>query len=133
MAPQLWFAAATRNENQPKSCQRATADRDRKMESVAWSPTSLRRCCGILPAYPLRRQLKCLEFGEGQSRSSAAMRIFGLFLPRYDVFHLSRVAGLRLLFGRAVSRRSIAQSSGCPCIEQADPGGETDPWMCRAA
>jgi dihydrofolate reductase len=22
--------------------------------------------------------------------------IFGLFLPRYDVFHLSRVAGLRL-------------------------------------
>jgi dihydrofolate reductase len=28
--------------------------------------------------------------------------IFGLFLPRYDVFHLSRVAGLRLSGGRPV-------------------------------
>ena len=28
--------------------------------------------------------------------------IFGRFLPRYDIFHLSHVAGLRLPFGRAV-------------------------------
>ena len=45
--------------------------------------------------------------------------IFGLFLPRYDVFHLSRVAGLRLPFGRAVfpkvpqrSPQAVLASSG---------------------
>ncbi len=46
-------------------------------------------------------------------------KIFGLFLPRYDVFYLSHVAGLRLPSGRAVfpqvprhSPQAVLASSG---------------------
>ncbi len=40
------------HENQPQSPQRRRLIATRKIESVAMVPTSLRRCCGILPVYP---------------------------------------------------------------------------------
>jgi dihydrofolate reductase len=45
-----------------------------------------------------------LAFGMGMERAVilGGTEIFGLFLPRYDVFHLSRVAGLHLLGGRPI-------------------------------
>jgi hypothetical protein len=59
-------------------------------------------CCGILPVFPWRRRPRSLASGMERLRILGGTEIFGLFLPRYDVFHLLRVAGLRLSGGRPV-------------------------------
>ena len=68
--------------------------------------------------------------------------IFGLFLPRCDVFHLSRVAGLQLPFGLAVfpkvpqrSPQAVLASSGltqaAERIVDVSRGATLSTWLQR--
>ena len=78
-------------------------------QALLWNPAGL----------SLKKAAQMLGVWSGTVAILGGTEIFGLFLPRYDVFHLSRVAGLRLPFGRAVfpevpqrSPQAVLASSG---------------------
>ena len=90
------------HENQARSLRRRRLIATRKIESVdmiadqpqalLWNPDGL----------PFEDAARMLGVRRGTVAILGGTEIFGLFLPRYDIFHLSHVAGLRLPFGRAV-------------------------------
>jgi len=89
-------------ENQPRSAQRRRLIATRSVESVAldrdqpearlWNPAGL----------SLEDAAKKIGVRMGTAAILGGTNIFGLFLLRYDVFHLSRVAGVQLPSGRAI-------------------------------
>jgi hypothetical protein len=81
------------HENQPQSPQRRRLIATRKIESIAPAPD---------PPQALLGGRGPLAFGMEGAAILGATENLGLFLPRYDVFHLSRVAGLHLSGGRPV-------------------------------
>lgn len=68
--------------------------------AALWNPSTL----------PLERALEAMNMDGGTVAVLGGTELFGLFLPRYDVFHLSRAAGLRLPGGRPVFPRVPARS-----------------------
>lgn len=90
------------HENQPRSPQRRRLIATRAIESIAavldqsnallWNPAGL----------SLEKAAEALGVRHGTAAILGGTEIFGLFLPRYDVFYLSRVAGLHLSGGRPV-------------------------------
>ena len=94
---QLLFMDGIRMRIQPRSLRRRRLIATRKIESVdmiADQPQALLWNPDGLPFEDAARMLGVRRVG--------GTEIFGLFLPRYDIFHLSHVAGVRLPFGRAV-------------------------------
>lgn len=90
------------HENQARSGRRRRLIATRKVETVSpaldqplallWNPTAI----------SLEDAARMLGVEHGTVAILGGTDIFGLFLSRYDVFHLSRVADLRLPCGRAV-------------------------------
>ena len=66
--------------------------RFRDTDAVLWNPAGA----------SFEQALQRLGVAEGKMAIIGGTEIFGLFLPRYDAFHLSRVAGVRLPGGRPV-------------------------------
>lgn len=91
-------------ENQAHSLQRRRLIPTRQIKTVApaenfgyalsWNPAGL----------PLEKAAETLGVRNGTVAILGGTEIYGLFLRRYDLFHLSRQSGLRLL-------------AGCPCLE----------------
>jgi hypothetical protein len=51
-----------------------------------------------------------LGISQGKAVILGGPEIYRLFLPRYDVFHLSRAAGLKLTIGRRLVQNAAAKS-----------------------
>jgi hypothetical protein len=85
------------HENQPRSPQRRRLIATRTIESIAPAPNQPKALLWNPAGRP-----RFLAFGMERLRSWVARKFSGSFLPRYDVFHLSRVAGLHLSGGRPV-------------------------------
>lgn len=89
-------------ENQPKSPQRRRLIATHQIKTVApaehlthalfWNPEGL----------PLEKAAEILGIGNGTIAILGGTEIYGLFLRRYDLFHLSRLPGLHLSAGRPV-------------------------------
>lgn len=89
-------------ENQPKSPQRRRLIATHQIKTVApaehlsnalfWNPEGL----------PLEKAAEMLGVRHGTVAILGGTEIYGLFLRRYDLFHLSRLRGLRLPGGRPV-------------------------------
>jgi dihydrofolate reductase len=89
-------------ENQAKSQQRRRLIATHGIETIApaescthalfWNPAGL----------PLEKAAEMLGVRNGTVAILGGTEIYGLFLCRYDLFHLSRLAGLRLPGGRPV-------------------------------
>jgi dihydrofolate reductase len=90
------------HENQPQSPRRRRLIATRSIATLApdaddpnatlWNPQNL----------PFDEALKALKLTDGLIAVLGGTDIFGMFLPRYDCFHLSRAAGVKLPGGRAV-------------------------------
>ncbi len=90
------------HENQARSPQRRRLIATRKIKSVEpaenfshalfWNPAGL----------PLEKAAEMLGVRNGTVAVLGGTEIYGLFLRRYDVFHLSRQSGFRLPGGRPV-------------------------------
>jgi dihydrofolate reductase len=115
------------HENQTRSPQRRRLIATRSIETIGpalnyshallWNPAGL----------SLENAAEMLGIRQGSVAILGGTEVFGLFLPRYDVFHLSRLAGLRLPFGRAVfpqvpqrSPEAVLASSGLALGPQRD-------------
>ena len=90
------------HENQPKSPQRRRLIATHQIKTVApaehlthalfWNPAGL----------PFEKAVEMLGVRNGTVAVLGGTEIYGLFLRRYDMFHLSRLPGLRLPGGRPV-------------------------------
>jgi dihydrofolate reductase len=83
------------HENQPRSPQRrrliASSVPD-QLKALLWNPAGL----------SLEKAAELLGVRHGTVAILGGTEIFALFLPRYDVFYLSCVAGLHLSGGRPI-------------------------------
>jgi hypothetical protein len=90
------------HENQPQSPTRRRLIASRSVETlgptsdfpnaVLWNPTGL----------SLEQALQELDLEDGIVAVLGATELFGMFLPRYDAFYLSRAKGVSLPGGRPV-------------------------------
>ena len=89
-------------ENQPQFSQRRRLIATRKIRSIAETPNQARALPWNPAGISLEKAAEILGVWLGTVAILGGTEIFSLFLPRYDVFHLWRVAGLRLSGGRPV-------------------------------
>lgn len=90
------------HENQPKSPQRRRLIATRAIESIAPVPDQSKALLWNPAGLSLEKAAEALGVRHGTAAILGGTELFGLFLPRYDVFYLSRVAGLHLSGGRPV-------------------------------
>jgi len=90
------------HENQPQSPQRRRLIATRRIETIAPAPEYPHALLWNPAGLSLEEAAERLGVRHGTAAILGGTEIFGLFLPRYDEFHLSQVAGLRLPFGRPV-------------------------------
>jgi dihydrofolate reductase len=90
------------HENQPRSPQRRRLIATRMMESIAPAPDQPKALLWNPAGLSLEKAAEVVGVRHGTAAILGGTEIFGLFLPRYDVFYLSRVAGLNLSGGRPV-------------------------------
>lgn len=90
------------HENQPQSPRRRWLIATRTIASIASAPDQPQALLWNPAGISLEKAAEMLGVRHGTVAILGGTEIFGLFLPRYDVFYLSHVAGLRLPFGRAV-------------------------------
>lgn len=107
------------HEKQPRSQQRRRLIATRRIETIAPTPDYPHALLWNPDGLPLEKAAELLGIRQGTAAILGGTEVFGLFLHRYDVFHLSRLAGLRLPFGRAVfpqvpqrSPEAVLASSG---------------------
>jgi hypothetical protein len=90
------------HENQPRSAHRRRLIVTRQIKSFAPVPEQPRALLWNPAGLCLENAAKMLGVVNGTAAILGGTESFGMFLCRYDVFNLSRVAGLRLPLGRAV-------------------------------
>lgn len=84
-SPERWRLIATRKVT-------ALAPTPAYPRSLLWNPANV----------SFEEAAARLGVRDGRAAILGGTEVYGLFLDRYDAFHLSRVAGLRLLHGRPV-------------------------------
>jgi dihydrofolate reductase len=70
----------------------ATAPDPAHPHSLLWNPTGV----------PLEQAMAELDVGDGPIAIIGGTDVFSMFLPRYDIFHLSRAANAKIPGGRPV-------------------------------
>ena len=65
-------------------------------------PSIRKRCCGIPAGPPLQRALDLLGVPNATIAVIGGTDVFGLFLPLYDEFHLTKAGRVHLPGGRPV-------------------------------
>lgn len=90
------------HENQPRSGRRRRLIATRKVKSTAPAPDHPQALLWNPAGISMESAAEMLGVQHGTVAILGGTEIFGLFLSRYDVFHLSRAAGLRLPRGRPV-------------------------------
>ena len=93
------------HENQPQSPHRRRLIATRTIASIAPAPDQPKALLWNPAGLSLEKAAEMLGVRHGTIAILGGTEIFGLFLPRYDVFYLSHVAGLRLPWGGRYSRR----------------------------
>jgi dihydrofolate reductase len=90
------------HENQPRSPQQRRLIATRMIESIAPAPDQPKALLWNPAGLSLEKAAEVVGVRHGTAAILGGTEIFGLFLPRYDVFYLSRVAGLHLSGGRPI-------------------------------
>jgi dihydrofolate reductase len=90
------------HERQDRSPQRRRLITTRHVDAVAAMPDDPNAVLWNPAGASLEEAAAHLDVRHGTAAILGGTEVYGLFLPRYDVFHLSRRPGLRLPGGRAV-------------------------------
>lgn len=90
------------HEGQPGSARRRRLIATRRVETTAAVPDDTNALLWNPDGTSLETAAAQLGVRDGTVAVLGGTEIYGLFLPRYDIFHLSRRPGLRLPGGRAV-------------------------------
>jgi dihydrofolate reductase len=90
------------HENQARSPQRRRLIATRTIESIAPAPDQPKALLWNPAGLSLDMAAEVLGVRHGTIAILGGTELFGLFLPRYDVFYLSRLPGLHLSGGRPV-------------------------------
>ncbi len=89
-------------ETQPHSKERRRLIATHRVKTLTPHPSNPKALLWNPAATPFEEGLQALGVTEGQIGIIGGTSIFGLFLPHYDVFHLSRANQVRLPGGRPV-------------------------------
>lgn len=89
-------------EQQPKSKERLRLIATHDVKTLAAHPSNPKALLWNPATTPFEEGLRGLDVTSGRIGIVGGTSIFGLFLPRYDVFHLSRAGKVRLPSGRPV-------------------------------
>jgi dihydrofolate reductase len=90
------------HEGQPQSPQRRRLIATRSVDATAPVPNDPNALFWNPVGISLEDAAEGLGVHDGTAAILGGTDVYGLFLPRYDIFHLSRRPGLRLPGGRAV-------------------------------
>lgn len=90
------------HENQPQSPERRRLIVTRGIPALGPAPDYPNAVLWNPAGLPLEKAMDALDVEGGIVAVLGATDVFGLFLPRYDVFHLSRAKGVNLPGGRPV-------------------------------
>lgn len=112
------------HEGHPQSPRRRRLIATRGVATLGPSPDHPNAALWNPSALPLEQALAAIDMEGGTVAVLGGTELFGLFLPRYDVFHLSRAAGVRLPGGRPVFPQVPARS---PESVLAEAGLVADP------
>lgn len=121
------------HENQPQSPHRRRLIATRTIASIAPAPDQPKALLWNPAGLPLEKAAEMLGVQHGTIAILGGTDIFGLFLPRYDVFYLSHVAGLRLPSGRAVFPQVPVRSHEAVLAARGLTQAAQHPWICRVA
>ena len=98
-------------EQQPRSAERPRLVATRGVETLTPDPSNPKARLWNPATTPFEEGLRALGVTSGAIGIIGGTDIFGLFLPRYDLFHLSRAGDVRLPGGRPVFPQVPAQSA----------------------
>ncbi len=90
------------HEGGPRSARRKRLILTRRVAAVAPDPSHPNACLWNPAGATLEAALEALGVGDGTVAIIGGTEVFGLFLPRYDAFHLTRAAHARIPGGRPV-------------------------------
>lgn len=97
-------------EQQPRSAERLRLVATRSVETLTPQPSNPKALLWNPATTPFEEGLRALGVTHGGIGIIGGTDIFGLFLPRYDLFHLSHAGNVRLPRGRPVFPQVPAQS-----------------------
>jgi dihydrofolate reductase len=97
-------------EDHPHSAERKRLVATRSVPALAPHPSNANALLWNPATTPFEDGLHALGVASGEIGIVGGTDIFGLFLPRYDLFHLSRAGHVRLPGGRPVFPQVPAQS-----------------------
>jgi dihydrofolate reductase len=97
-------------EQQPRSAERPRLVATRSVEKLAPQPSNPKALLWNPATTPFEEGLRALGVTSGGIGIIGGTDVFGLFLPRYDLFHLSYAGNARLPGGRPVFPQVPAQS-----------------------
>lgn len=97
-------------EDHPQSAERLRLVATRSVETLAPHPSNPKALLWNPATTTFEDGLRALGVADGEIGIIGGTEIFGLFLPRYDLFHLSRAGQIRLPGGRPVFPQVPAQS-----------------------
>jgi dihydrofolate reductase len=89
-------------EQQPRSAERVRLIATHGVKALEPQPSNPKALLWNPATTPFEEGLRALGVTEGRIGIIGGTHIFGLFLPRYDLFHLSRAGQVRLPGGRPV-------------------------------
>ena len=90
------------HEGGPRAERRKRVIVTRRIESVAPDPAHANVIRWNPAGASLEQAIAALRVGDGPIAVIGGTEIFGLFLPRYDAFHLTRAANAKIPLGRPV-------------------------------
>ena len=90
------------HEHQARSSLRRRLIVTRQVPAIAADPSNEKALCWNPAGASFEQALAALGMPEGNVAIIGGTDVFGMFLDRYDVFHLSRAPGVRLPGGRPV-------------------------------
>src|ERR1700731_2256418 len=90
------------NERQPRSYLRRRLILTRQVPSIAADPSNEKVLFWNPAGASFEKAMAVLGTPDGRAGVIGGTDVFGMFLDRYDVFHLTRASGVRLPGGRPV-------------------------------
>jgi dihydrofolate reductase len=90
------------HEGGPRSARRKRLIVTRTVGALASDPSNPNACLWNPAGASLEDALKVLGVGDGPIAIIGGTEVFGLFLPRYDAFHLTRAENAKIPGGRPV-------------------------------
>ena len=116
------------HEGGPRAARRKRLILTRRIASIAPDPSHPNALFGIRPARRSKRPSKTLGAGAGTIAVIGGTEVFGLFLPLYDAFHLTRAANAKIPGGRPLFPRGrpACDAGGRARAPRPKPGPRRD-------